>query len=62
MDKVRIGVIEVGTIGVLHATTLVSSPLAELGTGDPAIYVVLLSLARRRPHSRAWAAPRRAAR
>ncbi len=30
MDKVKIGVIGVGTIGVVHATALASSPLAEL--------------------------------
>jgi len=30
MDRVKIGVIGVGTIGIVHATALASSPLAEL--------------------------------
>jgi predicted dehydrogenase len=30
MDKVKIGVVGVGTIGIVHATALASSPLAEL--------------------------------
>ncbi len=30
MDRVKVGVIGVGTIGIVHATALASSPLAEL--------------------------------
>ena len=30
MDRVKVGVIGVGTIGIVHATALRSSPLAEL--------------------------------